>query len=228
MQSQAWFGLAPATMVYTEAIVQGWIKQPSNAWTNAFYLLNALALFYLYHKNKKRPLALVFSVISFLVGLTSFLYHASNAFLFQFFDLASMYLLSGFLAALALVRLGVIQPARLPAAALAVFVMSSALLFFIRGKSGALIFGIEIIVILALEAWIAARKKRKTVYRFFFGALALLAASFLFWALDYQRLLFAPGNHIIQGHGLWHILNSFCFILMYIHYKQFPQKSIGV
>ncbi|MBN1383013.1 MAG: ceramidase domain-containing protein [Deltaproteobacteria bacterium] len=225
---EPWFGLSPATMIYNEAIAGGWLKQPANAWTNVFYLLNALALFVFYIKDRKRQLALTFGVISFLIGLSSFLYHASNTFFFQYFDLASMYLLSGLLAALVLVRLGFVQPRRWLIVFLSVFAGSSVLLFIIRGKSGAIIFGIEVILILLLEGRTRMKSRRKTLYRNLLYALALFVVSFVFWVLDYNGLIFSPGNHLIQGHGLWHILNSFCFVFLYLFYRQFDKKEIGL
>ena len=225
---ETWFGLSPATMIFNEAIAHGWLKQPANAWTNVFYILNTLFILIFSFQDQKRNLALIFMVISFLVGLTSFLYHASNAFFFQFFDLASMYLLSGLLFSLVLVRLDGVEPRRWPVVFLLVFGGSAGLLFLIRGKSGALIFGMECVLILLLEWRVWRKSRRITSYRYFVSALILLATSFIFWLLDYNRLLFIPENHFLQGHGIWHILNSFCFILLYLFFRQFNQHEIGI
>lgn len=225
---ETWFGLPPATMIFNETIAQGWLKQPANAWTNVFYVLNTLFLMILYFRDRKRNLALIFMVISFLVGLTSFLYHASNAFFFQFFDLASMYLLSGLLFALVLVRLDGVKPGQWTLVFLLVFGGSAGLLFLIRGKSGALIFGLECLLILLLERRVWRRSRGMISYRYFTGALILLAVSFIFWMLDYNRLLFVPENHFLQGHGIWHILNSFCFLFLYLFFRQFKKHEIGI
>jgi hypothetical protein len=225
---ETWFGLSPATMIFNEAITHGWLKQPANAWTNVFYILNSLFLLILYIQDEKRNLALIFIVISFLVGLTSFLYHASNAYFFQFFDLASMYLLSGFMLSLVLVRLDWVKPGQWPVVFLLTFGGSAALTLMIRGKSGALIFGMECLLILLLEGRGWRKSRGKTSYRYFVSALILLAVSFVFWVLDYNRLLFIPENHFIQGHGLWHILNSFCFLLLFLFYRQFNKHQIGI
>ena len=215
-------------MIFNEAIAHGWLKQPANALTNVFYVLNTLFIVIFSFQDQRRKLALIFIVISFLVGLTSFLYHASNAFFFQFFDLASMYLLSGLLFSLVLVRLDGVKPRQWLIIFLLVFGGSAGLLFLIRGKSGALIFGMECLLILWLEWRVWRKSGGIPSYRYFVSALILLAASFVFWVLDYNRLLFIPDNHFIQGHGIWHILNSFCFILLYLFYRQFNQHEIGI
>lgn len=215
-------------MIFNEAISAGWLKQPANAWTNSFYLFNAAILLFFYVKDKKRPLALLFAVTSFLVGLTSFLYHASNTFFFQYFDLASMYLLSGLLIALVLVRLKWIPPRKWSVVFLSVFVGSSALFFMIRGKTGSLIFAVEVLAFLFLEWRVWLKGRGKIDYRYFFYALILFAASFFFWILDYNGLIFSPHNHFMQGHGLWHILNSFCFVFLYLFYRQFSGDEIGI
>jgi len=122
-----------------------------------------------------------------------------------------MYLLSGLLFSLVLVRLDGVKPAQWLIIFLLVFGGSAGLLFLIRGKSGALIFGMECLLILWLEWRVWRKSMGIPSYRYFVSALILLAASFVFWVLDYNRLLFIPENHFIQGHGIWHILNSFCF-----------------
>ncbi|MBN1413390.1 MAG: hypothetical protein JW969_21285, partial [Spirochaetales bacterium] len=58
-------------------------------------------------------------------------------------------------------------------------------------------------------------------YKYMGMAIMLFIISFVFWILDGFGLIFSPDNHFIQGHGLWHIINSFCFLFLYLFYKQF-------
>lgn len=220
-----WSGWEPATMRFNEMTAGGFITQPANTWTNLSYLAVALGLIFWYGKKGDKSLLAYFSVSAILVGLSSFLYHASSAFFFQVFDLASMYLLSAFLLSANLKRLtdfsgrwGVVTI--ILGAGLPVLV-----LLLVRGKIGAVLFGIEILLALALELMIVIRARAKTSYRDLGLALLFFSVAMIFWILDQQHLLFRPENHVLQGHALWHIINAFCYVFLYRFYLQFGKRN---
>lgn len=226
MEYEFWNHLAPATMLYHETVVGGLIRQPANAWTNVTYIIVAVMVLCLVVKRGDRSMLAFMPALAALIGLTSFLYHASNTFLFQFLDLASMYLLSGLMLVLNAERAGLIAARRAPALYAGVVLVSSLLLLAIRGRSGAIIFGAEIAAAVAMELFIAFRKDEGARYRDYLIALGLFAAAYLFWILDFTgRTPFDTGNHVMQGHGLWHSINAFCIYYLYRFYGQFLPTS---
>lgn len=229
MYVPTWGDLSPATMHFNEELTYGFLVQPSNALTNIAYVLVGLIMIIVYRREKNRALLTAFSASAVLVGVSSFLYHASNTFFFQVFDLSSMYLLSSLLLVLNVYRLTGVSGMKTGAFLFSgVFLVSLTLLLVIQGRVGAVIFGIEIAAVLALELVIGLKGKRKrTDYRGLMTALVLLAAAFIFWLLDFNHVLFPAKSHWIQGHGLWHVLNSLCFVFLYRYYRQFnlPERK---
>jgi len=227
MEYDLWTHLAPATMRYHEVVVGGLIRQPANAWTNVMYVIVGFMVLRLVAKRRDRSMLAFMPALAALIGLTSFLYHASNTFLFQFLDLASMYMLSGLMLALNADRAGLIKARSAPAMFAGMVLASSLVLLAIRGRSGAIIFGAEIAGAIALELFIALRMDEGARYRDYLIALGLFAAAYLFWILDFTgRTPFNDGNHVMQGHGLWHIINAFCIYYLYRFYSQFPFASV--
>ena len=225
---QPWAHLGPATMQFNESAVAGWVSQPVNAWTNIAYILMSVWVLLRFRKNGNRSLALFFSGAAAMVGVTSFLYHAQPFFFFQIFDLSSMYLISGFLLAKNTVRLtGISNRWTAPMTGMAI-ALSAGLLLVLRGKSGAMIFGLEVLMALTIELVIGIRARIRAQYLYLGLAFLTFLFSLAFWVLDYTHKLFSPDNHIIQGHGLWHIINSFCCPLLCEFYRQFGQRPSGL
>lgn len=228
MQAPTWYGMAPATMVFNEALVNGPVIQLANAWTNMAYIVVAVLMIALFRKDGQGKLLAFFSLAAVIVGITSFLYHASNTFFFQVFDLTSMYLLSSLLVTLSAARLiGGRNVWRNVIVFISSFFFPLSVLMLVRGKIGAVLFGVEILVVLILELMRRIFKKEKVRSRDLVIALGLFAAAFTFWALDYAGLFISPHNHFMQGHGVWHIVNSACFIFLYRFYARSRPKITG-
>jgi hypothetical protein len=164
-------------------------------------------------------------LIALLIGITSLLYHASFTFVFQSFDLSSMYLLSAFLLTQNAVRKGILSRKHKAAAFWGITALSVLLMVLIKGVSGMAIFGIEIIAALGLEIAIAADGKIKARYTELLIALGLFFIAWAFWWLDMLRLISSPENHFFQGHAVWHVVNAACFVFIYRFYRQFPAET---
>lgn len=222
-----WAGLAPATMIFNERVIDGIIRQPANAWTNIFYVIIAAVILKSVRHRGDASLMYSFSTAAFLVGVTSFLYHASNAFFFQFFDLTSMYLFSGLLISFNLYRFRVLGRSMIVPAAVLLVIFSSLLLFIIRGRAGAVIFGVEILIIIFQEIRLN-KKNPPPSYMGFHTALALFLFAWLIWITDFSGYtFFSADNHFMQGHGLWHIINSLCFYYIYRFYREIISDQSG-
>ncbi|HXS99327.1 MAG TPA: ceramidase domain-containing protein [Elusimicrobiota bacterium] len=212
-----WFGWSPATMHFCEALTAGPLAQPANAVSSLAFCAVGVSL---YRTMQEKNALLLFPISAFLVGITSFLYHASWTFFFQVFDVSSMLMLSCLLMSFNAARLSLVDKRRLPVVYVALLVLSIAALVTLRGKSGEYIFGVEIALVAAMEA-VLARRRLGTDYAPFLKALAVFLAAYAIWLTDVHELVCAPDNHYLQGHAVWHVLNAFCFYFLYRFYRQF-------
>jgi len=204
-------------MSFCEALTPGPMAQPANAVSSLAFCVIGLAL---YRTMKERNTLLLFPISAFLVGITSFLYHASWTFFFQVFDVSSMFMLSCLLISFNAARLGAVEPKRLPAFYVGLVALSIAIMVTLRGHTGEYLFGFEVAVA-AIQETLLARRASGTDYKPFFQALGIFLLAYGIWLLDVHRIVCAADNHYLQGHAAWHVLNAFCFIYLYRFYRQF-------
>lgn len=204
-------------MSFCEALTPGPLAQPANAVSSLAFCAVGLSL---YRTMKERNALLLFPISAFLVGITSFLYHASWTFFFQVFDVGSMFMLSCLLISFNAARLGFIAPKRLAPFYIGLVALSIATMIALRGHTGEYLFGVEIGVVAVLEI-VLARRGGGTDYRPFLQAFGIFLLAYGIWLLDVHRLLCAENNHYLQGHAAWHVLNAFCFVYLYRFYRQF-------
>jgi hypothetical protein len=206
-------------MHFCEELRCGLLVQPANAVSSLAFVAVGL---YLFRLIPRRSVFALFPVSAVLVGITSFLYHASWTFFFQVFDVSSMFMLSCLLLSFNARRLGLATTRRLPLVYAGLLAASIAALLTFRGRSGEWLFGGEVVAYLFTEAALF-RNRPGTDYRFFVWTFGTFAAAFAIWILDVREIVCDPRNHFLQGHAVWHVLNSFCFYFLYRFYRQFPE-----
>jgi len=217
-QRSLWRRFAPATMQYRERNLDAWIRQPANAWSNLAYVAVGLWLWMQPSIRESGVLTLI-PLTAVLVGVGSFLYHASFSLLFQTVDLAAMYLFSCLFITLDLWRLFSFSLPVFYGLYMSLFLVSLATFLWLRRRSGFLIFIGHVLIVIVLEVFNAWLGRGANDYRPFIWMLVVLVAGWLIWILDYKGLAFDPDNHLVQGHALWHVITSFCFILAYRYYS---------
>lgn len=221
-----WSGYAVATMRYCETNLCGWIAQPANTFSNLGFVIVGIGLAALSaRRDDARPLRLI-GLIAIMLGLTSFAYHASSTFFWQFFDLASMFLFSTLLLVLNLQRLSVLSQRALVPAYVILNAVSMALLWMIKGKIGIVIFGLQLLAAFLIEGLVSMSSATRVNYREFWRTVYTFLAAYSIWLLDYTGTACSPDNHFLQGHAAWHLLNSLCFVFMYRFYRQFDWDEI--
>lgn len=217
-----WAGWDPATIKYCEAHLCSWVKSPADTWSCLGFVLIGVWLLTREPFRKGNALALI-GPIAIFTGVFSGLYHASFSFFFQMFDLASMFLFSSLLFSLNLRRLGWFQKGGTMRFYVVMNLVSIALVLLIRQKSGQVIFGAQMIAGILIEARLSMRNRGLIRYRWFWANLGIFAVAYAFWFTDTRRIICDPDNHIYQGHAVWHVINSFCFLALYHFYRQFPE-----
>jgi hypothetical protein len=107
----SWSGWKPATCLpnncFCEVQRDGFIRQPSNTYSDLAYVLVGLLVLAIAqsdwtrgeHRNlmqTQRTYPILFGIAVIAIGVGSFFYHASLAFVGQWFDLMGMYLFASF------------------------------------------------------------------------------------------------------------------------------------
>ena len=213
-----WSSFLPPTIKYCEDNLCSYITQPSNTWSNLAFIFLGIYIILLNRNDKIKYLAYI-GPIALTTGIASFLYHASFTFLFQFFDLSSMYLFSTMILSINLRRANFISASKQNLTQLILLFCSMGLLYIFK-PFGIPIFGIQILLGFGLEFYLFKKSKRAVTYFFYKLTLASLFIALAAWFLDFKRIICNPMNHLIQGHAVWHIFSSLCFLFLYKFYSQ--------
>lgn len=186
--------LAPAVMTFCETSQCGWVAQPGNAWSSLAFVLVAVGLW-----RKEAP---DFALVSLLVGLGSFAYHATNAYLLEMADLVTMFGLGSLMVAKTIGRARYWTRRIVWLVALSLGGVAT-IVTWVDIDAGNTLFGVLLVVAVFLEvrAW---RKQRHRELRWLLAAGACFGLGYVFWNLDYYRIVCHPDKALLNGHALWH------------------------
>lgn len=209
---------------WCEAQVCSWIEEPANTWSNLGYILAGVAMIRMGRRLMRRDLQF-FGPAGVIVGVGSWIYHASNSFILQLFDFFGMYLFCYLLIFLNLDRGGIrmLRNSRKPlwVAAIATTLLT-ALVDLTSFPIQMLVF-IQILAILVQEAFLfwKAIERIQTKYLLLSALFTGIAATCSF--LDLKRISCEPENHVLQGHALWHLFGAAALFLSFLHHRQFDE-----
>ena len=211
-----WDGLRPAVMHFCEASRCALVAQPGNTASSAAFALAGAALLAT-ATPAERPMSRWFAAAALFVGLGSALYHATAAFVFELVDLASMFVLAALMLAASLAAARG-WSARRALGALLGLALASVAATLASIDLGNALFGAQLVAAVGLEA-VAARRAR-VVPRRLLAAVALFAAAYLLWNLDYYRIACDPENAVLNGHAAWHVLTAAALLALGLHYRR--------
>lgn len=218
---------AKATIKFCESNLPSYIAQPANAWSILVYIFIGIYLFFISRNQQNLLLKFLWPIV-ILIGLFSFIFHASNTFVGQFLDLGSNLLLSSYLLVFNLHRLNAqfFTRRRLFFAFFILIISSLMVVYFIKAINnfniGILLFAFQILVVLILERQLHQRNAYSYNIHNLLIAFIIFMAAITVWILDFSRIWCDPNTfHLINGHALWHILNGFALVFLYFFYKQF-------
>lgn len=226
----SWAGWRPATCMpddcFCEAVRPGAIAQPVNAYSNLAFVLVGLLILggrrspgtnQGTNSMLSRPVySRVFGAATVLIGLGSLFYHASLSFAGQWFDVMGMYLLATFMVLYNLTRFKPLSGLVFAGAYAGINILLGILLI-VAPEVRRPVFAGSILVIIALETWIIARRRPQMRYSYFGAALLSFAVAYGIWLLDNTGLVCTPES-VWQGHALWHILGAMAAGLIYAYY----------
>lgn len=207
------FLLEPARMQFCEQTLPGPIAHPADTWTNIGPFVAGIRITMV----ARRPLERLLGLAAIWTGVASAFFHASNTVLGETLDLSGMFLFILTLAALQQYRA---TPWIGTGATIAVVVLLSLVLTGLSAVSAVFatpLFGL--LVVLVIGRGIHDRKLGPWAW----AMVGTFAVAWGFWWADITGHLCIPGNHVLTGHGVWHLLNGLVFWFAFLHFE----SSIG-
>ena len=207
----------PARIKFCEETLSGVIKHPADTWTNIGPFVAGVITLII----AKRPLERLLGVAALWTGVASAYFHASNTILGETLDLSGMFMFILSLAALQ-------QHRATPKAGSQIFIAGvllgtlalTALSTFSAALASPMFAGFVVIVIVR-GIW--DRKLGPWAW----AMVGTFVVAWSFWWLDLLHILCIPGNHILTGHGIWHLLNGLVFWFALLHFRVPPAPQIS-
>lgn len=222
-----WAGWALPDIKHCEDNLAGWIAAPANAWSNLVYLAAALLIW-----RRAAPggalSARGLGAISFAVGATSFVFHASYTWAGQLLDYAGMFLLTGWTLARALLRLGALEERGAAAFWAGAFAASLGvwLAFSRLGWGVQYVMLGQALAITALELYLVKRRDAPE-YGPLGAMLALLVVAYACWHADHTDAFCRPQDHLFQLHAAWHALTAGAILAAWRFHEGVDQRRAG-
>lgn len=208
-----WSGFDRGSTKFCEATLCAWVESPGIAWAGILYVAVGLFLFRLLEKNDHWLLQL-FPWFAISMGVSSFLYHSSHAFIFQAWDVASMFLLGTAIILLNFRRM------LLPSTPLLFWSLVTVEIFFFlsfRAWSGPAILGGLIAIFFVTEYYLRETRAHWRDFQYTLGLFSFAVGAL--W-MEHKSGLCNPHNHWFQWHAVWDGLCAITYFTLFRHFKK--------
>lgn len=199
----------PARIKFCEETLSGAIKHPADTWTNIGPFLAGLAMLWF----ARSPLQRLLGAAALWTGIASAYFHASNTVLGETLDLSGMFMFILSLAALQQYRATPRMGSGIFIAAVLVLTVLLTVLSTISAVLASPMFAVFVVIVIIRG--ILDRKLGPWAWAMVWTFIIAWA----FWWLDLLHILCIPGNHILTGHGIWHLLNGLVFWFAFLHFR---------
>ena len=222
-----WTRFLPATCLATRCFCEvpragDLILQPANSWSSFAFV--AVAFWILLEAGRPGPRtpfaglpAIWFALTAIVIGVGSFLLHATLTLWGQFWDVVGMYLFSAFTLTYAFRRWRALGngPAVLLYLALCAVLIG---FLIVIPETRRWLFAVVLVADIAVELTFARPRRRGVEVRWYLYGIALQVTAFAIWIADLTRT-WCNGNSLIQGHAVWHLLNAAAVWTAYRYYR---------
>lgn len=198
------------------------VLQPANSWSSfAFVGVGVWIMIEAGRRSPRTPFAGLpatwFALTAVLIGVGSFLLHATLTLWGQFWDVVGMYLFSAFTLAYAFRRW------RALGATAAIFLylaLCTALIgaLIVVPETRRWLFAVVLIADIAVELTFARPRRPAVDVRWYLYAIALQVMAFAVWIADLSGA-WCDEHSLLQGHALWHLLNAVAIWCSYRYYR---------
>ncbi len=208
--------LEPARLQFCEQTLAGPIKHPADTWTNIGPVIAGIMIL----RYARRPLQRLLGASALWTGVASAYYHASNTILGEVLDLSGMYL---FIFSVMAIQQHRSRP-QADASGLIWLVVAASLVMSVLSACWTIFASpaFSLFVLLVVARGIYDRKLGPWAW----AMVGTFAVAWGFWWLDFLHILCVPSNHILTGHGVWHLLNGLVFWFAYLHYHATTSASV--
>ncbi len=210
----------------------GTIRQPANTLSNLGFVLAGLAVGWYAGLPRgrlaRRGLATSYAVVVVLLGPGSMAMHATQSELGGRLDQLSMYVLAGFAAAYAGIRLsgrgvGTFVAALVALVALCDLIGRAGTLPVVNNAGNAA-FTVVLVVAVVLEVRLRRRAARPAGLAWIVAALTTMMVAFAVWTLSRSGAPLCDPHSWVQGHAVWHLL---CAVAAYCLYRYWTTETAG-
>jgi dihydroceramidase len=222
-----WTRFLPATCLATHCFCEvpragQLILQPANSWSSfGFVAVGFWIMLEAGRHSARTPFAgfpaIWFALTAIVIGVGSFLLHATLTLWGQFWDVVGMYLFSAFALTYAFRRWRALGDT---SAILLYLALCAVLIGFLIAipETRRWLFAVVLIADIAVELTLARPKRPGIEVRWYLYGIALQATAFAIWIADLTRTL-CDGNSLLQGHAVWHLLNAAAVWTAYRYYR---------
>lgn len=216
---------------FCEAARDGWVKQPSNSFSNLGFVVAGLLIAWWCGRPdrlgdvlpKHPPLPTAYACVVVFLGPASAAMHATQSERGGDLDLLSMYLVAAFAAAYALMR-WVRQGRVLFGQLFLLFVAACQLIGLYDGRvpvveqPGNVAFSVLLLTAVVVEVRLWRRAGRtagepRTDLRWGAASLATILVAFAIW--NVTKTLWCDPDSWLQGHAAWHVLDAVSAVLLF-------------
>ncbi len=204
--------------------VGSYILEPVNTWTNLIFVFMGLFLIFF---NKKIPFGFnflsihrrysrIYGLALIFLGFGSFLFHASQTLIGQWFDVFGMYLVTTFFAIYNFIRLKLLKPQSF----LFYYLISCTflgLIIYLFPDTRRWLFGV--LLFLIVFQIIYTKLKLNSVFKSIYLVISISTYSFgqFLWYLDKSKIWCHP-YALMNGHGLWHLLTGISAMTIFLYF----------
>ncbi len=197
-----------ARMKFCEETLPGIIAHPADTWTNIGPVIAGVMIL-LY---AKRPLEQLLGGSALWTGVASGYFHASNTILGETLDLSGMFL---FILSIVAIQYHRAKPTRKTTPLIAGVIIASLIITVLSAMYTIFatpLFGVLVVFVIGRGLY----DRRLGPYAY--AMVGTFLTAWGIWILDLTHVLCVPSNHILTGHGVWHLLNGLVFWFTYLHY----------
>jgi hypothetical protein len=222
-----WSVYAPASCKATRCFCEAprlgaLVLQPANSWSSYGYAFAGMLMIVLARRPDGNSAfgcgaATLFGATAVFVGLGSALLHATLNLWGQFFDVAGMYLTSGFMLIYGLARWRVWNRRNAIPAYLGLLAVLLVVLYTMP-EMRRWLFAVILIAAIAVELVLARPRRPGVQIKHYVTGMGLTALAFAIWNLDQHGLACRPES-LIQGHAIWHLLGAVATWLTFLYYR---------
>ncbi len=223
MENCPWSGFVVDPFPFCEEQLCAIIGQPANTWSNIGYLIVSILLL----SNKKlTSRRYLFAFVLFCLFIGSGIFHMTGTLWAKRLDLTAMLMLSSLILTESLTRQYSLRLRTTLGIYMAFLLVSIPAIGI--GRAGGIIFLVQSLLAATIEI-IGVRKRlqkpSERQLRYIYRALAIFAVAFLINMLDQNGILCDPQNHILTGHGVWHLMSAYCIYLVAKYYTLDLKKT---